>query len=45
MIADEDYERARIDEVIRKTYALADVLQRTHVILAAQTEPRETVTF
>jgi hypothetical protein len=24
MIADEDYERARIDEVIRKPYALAD---------------------
>ena len=45
MITEEDYKRARIDEVIRKPYALADVLQRAHVILAAQSERRETVTF
>ena len=44
MIADEDYQRARIDDVIRKPYALADVLQRAHAILAAQSERRETVT-
>jgi len=44
MIAAEDYEKARIDEVIRKPYALADVLQRAQVILAAQAEPHETVT-
>jgi two-component system cell cycle sensor histidine kinase/response regulator CckA len=44
MIAEEDYQRARIDDVIRKPYALADVLQRAHAILAAQSEHRETVT-
>ena len=44
MIAEEDYQRARIDDVIRKPYALADVLQRAHAILAAQSENRETVT-
>jgi PAS domain S-box-containing protein len=44
MIAEEDYKRARIDEVIRKPYALADVLQRAQVILAAHSESRETVT-
>jgi PAS domain S-box-containing protein len=44
MITEEDYKRARIDEVIRKPYALADVLQRAHVILAAQSASRETVT-
>jgi PAS domain S-box-containing protein len=44
MIAEEDYKRARIDEVIRKPYALADVLARAHAILASQPEPRETVT-
>jgi two-component system cell cycle sensor histidine kinase/response regulator CckA len=44
MIAEEDYQRARIDDVIRKPYALADVLQRAHAILAAQSERRETVT-
>lgn len=43
MIAEEDYKRARIDDVIRKPYALADVLQRAHAILAAQSESRETV--
>ena len=45
MIAEEDYQRARIDDVIRKPYALADVLQRAHAILAAQSESRETVTL
>jgi len=45
MIADEDYKRARIDEVIRKPYALADVLQRAHVLLAAHSASRETVTM
>ena len=44
MIAEEDYQRARIDDVIRKPYALADVLQRAHAILAAKSENRETVT-
>ena len=44
MIAEEDYQRARIDDVIRKPYALDDVLQRAHAILAAQSENRETVT-
>ena len=44
MIAEEDYTRARIDDVIRKPYALADVLQRAQVILAAQSDYRETVT-
>lgn len=44
MIASEDYERARIDEVIRKPYAVADVLARANMILAAQpNEHRETV--
>jgi Response regulator containing CheY-like receiver, AAA-type ATPase, and DNA-binding domains len=44
MIAEEDYKRARIDEVIRKPYALADVLHRAHLVLAAQPDHRETVT-
>jgi PAS domain S-box-containing protein len=45
MITDEDYERARIDEVIRKPYAVADVLARANTLLAKQAEPlRETVT-
>jgi len=43
MIAEEDYQRARIDDVMRNPYALAGVLQRAHAILAAQSEPRETV--
>ena len=43
MIAEEDYKRARIDDVIRKPYALADVLTRAQAILAAQSESRETV--
>lgn len=44
MIAEEDYQKARIDDVIRKPYALADVLNRAHILLAAQSEPRETMT-
>ncbi len=44
MIAEEDYKRARIDDVIRKPYALADVLQRANAVLAAQPDSRETVT-
>ena len=42
MIAEEDYQKARIDDVIRKPYALADVLNRAHALLAS--ESRETVT-
>lgn len=44
MIAEEDYKKARIDDVIRKPYAVADVLARANAILAAQPEHRETVT-
>ena len=44
MIAEEDYQKARIDDVIRKPYALADVLNRAHALLAAQPGTRETVT-
>lgn len=43
MIAEEDYNKARIDDVIRKPYAVADVLARAHAILATQSESRETV--
>lgn len=44
MIAEEDYDKARIDEVISKPYAVADVLMRANVILAREaTEHRETV--
>jgi PAS domain S-box-containing protein len=35
MIAEEDYKKARIDEVIRKPYAVADVLARANSIIAA----------
>jgi PAS domain S-box-containing protein len=41
MIAEEDYQKARIDDVIRKPYALADVLNRAHALLA--TDSRETM--
>ncbi len=45
MIADEDYQKARIDEVIRKPYAVADVLARANGLLAKQLgRYRETVT-
>ena len=36
MIAEDDYNKARIDEVIRKPYAVADVLARAASILAGQ---------
>jgi PAS domain S-box-containing protein len=44
MIAEEDYQRARIDDVIRKPYALDDVLKRAHWVLANEAKARETVT-
>jgi PAS domain S-box-containing protein len=44
MIADEDYQKARIDEVISKPYAVADVLSRANAIIARKAnERRETV--
>jgi PAS domain S-box-containing protein len=44
MIAEEDYEKARIDDVIRKPYTVADVLVRANVVLAQHSnEHRETV--
>ena len=39
MIDEEDYEKARIDDVIRKPYAVADVLARANLVLAQQ--PKE----
>ena len=36
MIAKEDYDKARIDDVISKPYALSDVLMRANTILARQ---------
>jgi PAS domain S-box-containing protein len=44
MIAEEDYQNARIDDVIRKPYALPYVLSRANALLAAQPATRETVT-
>src|SRR6266852_5674771 len=35
MIADEDYHKARIDDVIRKPYAVSDVLARANAVLTA----------
>lgn len=44
MISAEDHEKARIDEVIRKPYAVADVLNCANQVLAAQPHGRpETV--
>jgi PAS domain S-box-containing protein len=44
MIAEEDYDKARIDDVISKPYAVADVLMRANLILARESgEHRETV--
>jgi len=44
MIAEEDYHKARIDDVIRKPYAVADVLARANALIAARSnEKRETV--
>lgn len=46
MITDEDYQKARIDDVIRKPYSVDDVLSRANAILARHAgDPRETVTF
>ncbi len=42
MIAEEDYQKARIDDVIRKPYALADVLNRANILLATQSVISET---
>jgi DNA-binding response OmpR family regulator len=45
MIADEDYNKSRIDDVISKPYALSDVLMRAHTILARHApDHRETMT-
>jgi len=41
MIAEEDYQNARIDDVIRKPYALAYVLSRANALLAAHPASRE----
>ena len=44
MIADEDYQKARIDQVIPKPYALADVLAKANALIAKQAAGRrETV--
>jgi PAS domain S-box-containing protein len=44
MITKEDHDKARIDDVIRKPYAVADVLNRANQIIAAEsTEKRKTV--
>lgn len=44
MIAEEDYNKARIDDVISKPYALSDVLVRANTILARRAaDHRETV--
>jgi CheY-like chemotaxis protein len=45
MIAEEDYGKARIDDVIRKPYAVVDMLARANLVLAQQpTDHREPVT-
>ena len=45
MIAEEDYHKARIDDVISKPYALSDVLLRANTILARHVvDHRETMT-
>jgi DNA-binding response OmpR family regulator len=44
MIAEEDYQNARIDEVIAKPYSVSDVMMRASAILGdAAAEHRETV--
>lgn len=46
MIAEEDYDKARIDDVISKPYALSDVLLRANTILARHAaDNRETMTL
>jgi DNA-binding response OmpR family regulator len=37
MIAEEDYYKARIDDVIRKPYSVADVLARANAVLLLPT--------
>lgn len=44
MITEEDYHKARIDDVIRKPYTLPDVLSRAHTILAQASTQRESIT-
>lgn len=43
MIAPEDYQKARIDEVISKPYAVADVLTRAHALLARQSNGKREI--
>ena len=46
MIAEEDYHKAPVDDVISKPYALSDVLLRAKTILARQAvDHRETMTL
>lgn len=46
MIAQEDYDKARIDDVISKPYALSDVLLRANTLLARHAaDHRETMTL
>jgi CheY-like chemotaxis protein len=46
MIAEEDYQLARIDDVIRKPYAVVDVLACANLVLAQQSSvQRETATL
>jgi len=45
MIAEEDYHKAPVDDLISKPYALSDVLVRANTILARQAgDHRETMT-
>jgi CheY-like chemotaxis protein len=45
MICEEDYLKARIDDVIRKPYAVNDVLKRVQTLLASPANiERETLT-
>jgi PAS domain S-box-containing protein len=45
MIAEDDFKNARIDAVISKPYAVADVLARANALLAKDAERREEVTI
>ncbi len=44
MITEEDYHKARIDDVIRKPYAVTDVLRRASAVLAQAAAQRESIT-
>lgn len=44
MITEEDYHKARIDDVIRKPYAVTDVLRRAGAVLAQVGTQRESIT-